>query len=131
MAAEILTPRPNRPAKWIAKNLWRVNQGLSRIGLIWSLIGFLTFIKVWQPTFEYYGLTVGGVFLFLGILYLGSSWGVGYVNEKWNLSRAEWEHQMDVQNKEYFKMLDDIDDIKVMVEKMTETCEKEKEECPP
>lgn len=118
MAVPVLTRRPNRVQKWLAKNLWRVNQGLSRISIFWALIGFLTFIKVWQPTFEYIGINIESVFILLGVMYFITSWAMGYYNEKWNLSRAEWEHQMDVQNKEYFKMLDDIDYIKDRIDLM-------------
>jgi hypothetical protein len=102
-------PVPGRIASYTARNLWRVNQGFARINIIWALIGFLTFVKVWQPTFEYYSVSIGLVFLVLGILYFLSSWGIGYLNERWRLSRAEWEHQIAVQNPEYFQLLKDVE----------------------
>lgn len=103
---------PNRPVTFIAKNLWRINQGLARIGIVWALIGFLTFIKVWQPTFEYYGINIGGAFLFLGVAYFLTSWVVGWLNERWNFSRAEYVHQINVQNREYWQMIEDVKEIK-------------------
>jgi hypothetical protein len=105
-------PVPGRIASYAARNLWRVNQGFARINIIWALIGFLTFVKVWQPTFEHFNISIGAVFLALGILYFLSSWGIGYLNERWNLSRAEWEHQIAVQNPEYFDLIKNVEQLK-------------------
>lgn len=101
-------PTPPRVVSFISKQLWRVNQGLARINVIWALVGFLTFIKVWQGTFEYFGISIGVVFLILGILYFFTSWFVGYLNETKQFSRAEWLHQIQVQNPEYWQLIEDM-----------------------
>jgi hypothetical protein len=103
---------------FISRQLWRVNQGLARISIFWNIIGFLTFVKVWQSTFEYYGLGILGVFAVLGIAYFLTSWTIGYFNEVKNFSREEWKHQIGVQNPEYWQLIDDAAACRAILERV-------------
>lgn len=109
---------PGKGVAWISKQLWRVNQGLYRINVIWALIGFLTFIGVWKETFRYFGISIGAVFLILGVLYFATSWTVGYLNETKQFSRQEWLHSIKVQNPEWFKLLEDVEMIKTQLDRI-------------
>ena len=113
-----LAPPSPRGVAWVSKQLWRVNQGLYRINVIWALIGFLTFIGVWKTTLTYFGINIGMVFLVLGTLYFATSWTVGYLNETKQFSRQEWLHSIKIQNPEWFQLLADVELMKAQLDRI-------------
>jgi hypothetical protein len=113
-------PTPPRAVAFVSKQLWRVNQGLARVGIFWNIFSFLTFVGVWQESFEYWGISIGAVFLALGLGYFLTAWIVGLFNETKQFSRAEWEHQIAVQNPEYWELIRDASKCRVMLETICE-----------
>lgn len=113
-----LVPATPRGVAFVSKQLWRVNQGLYRINVIWALIGFLTFIGVWKTTLQYFGISIGMVFLVLGTLYFATSWAVGFVNETKQFSRQEWLHSIKIQNPEWFQLLEDVEKMKAQLDRI-------------
>lgn len=92
------------------KNRYYVGGSLT--GIILATVNFLVLVKVFQPTFEMYGIPYHLLYIILPGGFVFINWFAGLCYEKSGLWKCEWEHQIRTQNAEYFQMLIDVDVIK-------------------
>lgn len=80
---------------FIARNKLRLFVGLSFLGFITSMVNYLTFAKVWAPTFEYYGITPSIIYALIIPSVILSAFVMGYIYDKMHLWGFEVSYQND------------------------------------
>lgn len=98
---------------FIARHRLRFGAGVGLIGSFFSIFSLLTFAKVWEPTFVFYGIPPILVYIGFPIAYIVMCWGVGYIYDRKGLWKAEVAFGNRQQNPELMEMYDDIKKIKV------------------
>jgi len=97
---------------FIAKHRLRFAAGAGLIGSFLSVFSLLTFAKVWQETFEFYGIPPLAIYILFPIGYVIGCWYVGYLYDRKGLWKAEVAFGNRQQNPELMEMYDDIKKIK-------------------
>lgn len=106
---------------FIARERLRFIRGMVFINLVWAILNFLVFVKVWQSTFEWLGIDFTVLLVSGPVAFVASGWLVGYLDEKLKFWRYEWEHQIEVQNKEYWDLINDVKEIRNILESQNVT----------
>jgi hypothetical protein len=65
-------------SKFLGQTYYKFTLGWGIISIPVSLIGYLTFVKVWQPTFEFYHIPFLLVLTAFPILLLAVGFGIGH-----------------------------------------------------
>lgn len=60
----------------------RFTRGFSRAGVIVGIINILTFAKVWQSTFDYFGIPIVAVILAIPVGFIAVCIAIGILEEK-------------------------------------------------
>jgi hypothetical protein len=102
--------------KFIARNKLRFFVGMGFLGIIMSIVSFLTFAKVWSTTFTYYGISPLMIYIIVpvGLVVLG--WYLGYWYEMNNLWKYEVTHLNTNVNTEFEQMRADLAYIRKTIE---------------
>lgn len=104
--------------RWfVSKNRMRYSRGAGWAGMMLAFVNTLTFAKVWQSTFEFYGVPPQLIYFSLPIAYLSICWTIGYIDEIKELWRTEMTYANKVLNKEWCEVCEKID---VMNKNITE-----------
>jgi hypothetical protein len=106
---------PNK--KFLARNKLRLFIGVGFLGVVTSIINYLTFAKVWSETFVYYGIPLPAVYIGIPILFVLSCWGAGYVYELSGMWAYEVSHQNTTINPEFLSVCEDVQWIRQKLEK--------------
>ena len=70
---------------FIARNKLRLFIGLGFLGFFTSMINYLTFAKVWAPTFEFYGISPSIIYLLIIPGVIASAFAMGYIYDRLHL----------------------------------------------
>lgn len=100
----------------IAKNRMRYSRGAGWAGMLLAFVSTLTFAKVWEPTFVYFGIPTTLIYIGLPITYLVMCWTVGYIDEKKKLWEAEVKYANNILNKEWLELVNEVNKIKQTTE---------------
>ena len=79
---------------FIARNKLRLFIGLGFLGFFTSMINYLTFAKVWAPTFEYYGINPQIIYVLAIPGVIVGAFVMGYVYDRLHL----WGFEVSYQN---------------------------------
>ncbi len=93
---------------FVAKHRLRFMAGVGIVGSIITVVNILTFAKVWESTFNFYGIPAVVVYIVLPISYIGICWGVGYIYDKKGLWKAEQRFGNKSQNDEFLEICDNV-----------------------
>lgn len=107
--------------KFIAILRLRFSLGIGIIGMFTSVIGMLTFAKVWEQTFISLGIPLIFVYIALPVGFFSSCWLIGYIYDVKGLWKAETSHTNTKLNPEFVIL---YDNIKSIVETLDETNKK-------
>ncbi len=102
----------------------RFNRGSARISLIFSVIGLLTFAKVWQSTFEYYGISIWFVIIGIPTMFILVCTLIGFLEEKYKLWEQETLHIWELAGWNPKTMTGNVEDIKASIAKIEKKLEK-------
>jgi hypothetical protein len=97
--------------KLIAIARLRFGLGLGIIGMFTSVIGMLTFAKVWEATFIYLNIPLILVYLALPIGFLISCWCIGYIYDVKGIWKEETSHVNMKLNPEFLTVLSSFETI--------------------
>ena len=103
--------------KFLARNKLRVFIGTGFAGIITSTVTYLTFGKVWQDTFIFYGIPMLLVYACLIIGYPVFCLTTAYIYEFSGLWAEEVSHQNTTLNPEFEKLCKDVEEIKQLLKK--------------
>jgi hypothetical protein len=81
-------------------------------GITISLMGILTFSKVWEQTFQYYNIPMVSLYIILPVGYMVLCWVIGLWYEQSGMWGAENSHINNNMNPEFLKVCRDIELIK-------------------
>ena len=107
--------------KFIAILRLRFSLGIGIIGMFTSVIGMLTFAKVWEQTFISLSIPLIFVYIALPVGFFSSCWLIGYIYDVKGLWKAETSHTNTKLNPEFVIL---YDNIKSIVETLDETNKK-------
>lgn len=110
--------RIRRYFPFLATQKNRYYVGGSLTGIILATVNFLVLVKVFQPTFEMYGIPYQTLYIMLPVGFVFINWFIGWCYERSGLWRFEWEHQIKTQNPEYLPMLKNVAIIKADLAKL-------------
>lgn len=110
--------------KYIALTRMRFGLGLGIIGMFTSIIGMLTFAKVWEETFLFYGVPMITVYLFLPLGFFGACWWIGYLYDVKGIWKEETSHQNMKLNPEFLTVLANMDHMVKNLDILTKTIDK-------
>ena len=79
---------------FIARNKLRLFIGLGFLGFFTSMINYLTFAKVWAPTFEYYGIAPSAIYVLIIPGVIMAAFIMGYAYDHLDL----WGFEVSYQN---------------------------------
>jgi hypothetical protein len=96
----------------VAKNRMRYARGAGWAGMLLAFVSTLTFAKVWEPTFVYFGIPTKLIYFGLPTAYLFTCWVIGYIDEKKKLWEAEVKYSNNVLNKEWLDLVEQVQQIK-------------------
>jgi len=99
-------------SKPIGRCYVKFQTGYTVISYVLSLIGFLTFAKVWQSTFEYYGVPFSIVVVICPILILGVAFVMGHCMIHFKVQEAMQSLGNNEANKEFAELCRDVKEIK-------------------
>lgn len=97
---------------FIARNKLRLFNGMGFLGTIMSIFNFLTFAKVWSSTFEYYGIPLIFVYVFVPLGLVFGCWYFWYWYEMSGVWEEEVAHQNENVNPQLTEYMEDIKAIK-------------------
>jgi hypothetical protein len=103
--------------KFIARSRLRFQLGLGMIGMFVSIIGMLTFAKVWEETFKFYNIPLLFVYIALPLGFFGACWLIGYLYDVKGIWKEESSH-MNVNINPEFQIL--CGDVRVIDEKLNQ-----------
>jgi len=98
--------------KFIARTRLRFTLGGGVIGSVMTIIGLLTFVKVWEKTFEYYGIPMIIVCALFPIVYIVSCWYIGMLYDTKGYWQEENSHANENLNPEFKQICKDVTEIK-------------------
>jgi hypothetical protein len=107
--------------KFIAILRLRFSLGIGIIGMFTSVIGMLTFAKVWEQTFVSLNIPLIFVYIALPVGFFSSCWFIGYIYDVKGLWKAETSHTNTKLNPEFVIL---YDNIKSIVDTLDETNKK-------
>jgi hypothetical protein len=87
----------------------RFNLGLGIIGTFTSVIGMLTFAKVWEPTFTFYNIPMIVIYVVLPVSFIGACWWIGYLYDVKGIWKEETSHQNMKLNPEFLTVLSNME----------------------
>ena len=94
--------------KFIARSRLRFGLGLGIIGSFLTIINMLTFAKVWQPTFESWGIPMLFMYFVLPFGYLVTCWAIGYLYDVKGIWKEETSHSNAYLNPEFVILCDNV-----------------------
>lgn len=97
----------------------RYARGAGWAGMLIAFVNTLTFAKVWQETFIYYGISPTIIYVALPITYLVACWTIGYIDEVKDLWKAEYTYTNKLLNKEWCELSEKIDLINSKIDNIT------------
>lgn len=97
--------------KFIALARMRFNLGLGIIGMFTSIIGMLTFAKVWEETFTFYNIPMISIYLLLPLGFFIACWWMGYIYDVKGIWKEENRHINDKLNPQFQLLWTDIRNI--------------------
>jgi len=106
--------------KYIALTRMRFGLGLGIIGMFTSIIGMLTFAKVWEETFIYYNIPMITIYLALPMGFFIACWWIGYLYDVKGIWKEETSHQNMKLNPEFLTVLSNMDHIVANLDKLTD-----------
>ena len=92
--------------------------GYAPMGYALALIGFLTFAKVWQGTFEDYGIPFAVVLVLCPFLILAFAFVMGHYMVHFKVQEAMQSLGNTEGNREFKRQCDDVKAIRKMLEEM-------------
>jgi hypothetical protein len=98
--------------KFIARSRLRYILGTGVIGALISAVNLLTFAKVWENTFLYYGIPPIAVYFILPVFYIAACWYIGFIYDTRGIWGEETSHSNEYLNPEFKKLVKDIKQIK-------------------
>lgn len=98
--------------EFLARSRIRFLLGSSMAGITISLMGILTFSKVWEQTFQYYNIPMVSLYIILPVGYMVLCWVIGLWYEQSGMWGAENSHINNNMNPEFLKVCRDIELIK-------------------
>ena len=101
-----------RPSEYIGRAYVKFQTGYTPITYTLSLISFLTFAKVWQGTFEYYGIPFVFVVVLCPVLILGVAFILGHCMIHFKVQEAMQSLGNTEANKEFAELCKDVKEIK-------------------
>jgi len=93
---------------FIAMHRLRFMAGVGIVGSIITVVNILTFAKVWEDTFRFYGIPPVMVYTLFPIAYVGVCWYVGYIYDKKGLWKAETKFGNQKQNEDFLEVCDNV-----------------------
>jgi hypothetical protein len=94
--------------KFIARSRLRFTLGLGIIGAFISIISILTFAKVWEETFKFYGIPMIIVYVILPLGFGLACWCIGYFYDVKGIWKEENSHINASLNPEFQLVWEDI-----------------------
>jgi hypothetical protein len=98
---------------FIARHRLRFVAGAGLVSSFLSIFSLLVFAKVWEATFEFYGIPPITIYIGAPIAYVIGCWFAGYIYDRKGLWKAEVAFGNRQQNPELMEMYDDIKKIKI------------------
>jgi hypothetical protein len=105
----------NTVVHFVARHRLRFAAGAGLIGSFISIFSILTFLKVWETTFEFYGIPMLTIYVGAPIGYFLICWFVGFMYDRKGFWKAETTFTNKNQNTEFLTMCDDVKEIKGML----------------
>ena len=97
---------------FVAMHRLRFISGVGIVGSIITVVNILTFAKVWEGTFQFYGIPTVAVYTLFPLMYIAICWLVGYLYDTKGLWKAETKFGNKRQNDEFLEMYDNVKLIK-------------------
>jgi len=94
--------------KFIARSRLRFTLGLGIIGSFLTIINMLTFAKVWEGTFIYYGVPMLIIYIILPMGYMISCWCIGYLYDVKGIWKEETSHANANLNPEFVVLCENV-----------------------
>jgi|WetSurMetagenome_2_1015567.scaffolds.fasta_scaffold07071_12 hypothetical protein len=105
--------------KFIARSRLRFGLGVGIIGSFLSVINILTFAKVWQPTFENYGIPMAVIYIIMPVGYLSICWMIGYLYDVKGIWKEETSHSNAFLNPEFVVLCDGVVNLSDKVDEIS------------
>jgi len=109
--------------KFIARSRLRFGLGMAIIGSLLTVINMLTFAKVWQPTFEAYGIPMLAVYIILPFGFIISSWFIGYIYDVKGLWKEETSHTNIYLNQEWMILCENVGILSIKLDDLNKKME--------
>jgi hypothetical protein len=109
--------------KFIARSRLRFQLGLGMIGMFVSLIGMLTFAKVWEDTFKFYNIPLLFVYIALPVGFFGACWLIGYLYDVKGIWKEESSHMNVNINPEFVVLCQNVVVLEEKLDKISKTLE--------
>jgi hypothetical protein len=95
--------------KFIARSRLRYSLGVGVVGMFTSAIGILTFAKVWENTFVYYGIPPVSIYIAMPIGFFVVCFCIGYIYDVKGIWKEETSHSNTKLNPEFVTICENVE----------------------
>ena len=107
-----------RIEQFVSRQRLRYIRGSTWAGVLFTLLGVMTFVGVYRSTFEYYGIPIIVAGIVGASSYIVLCVFIGLYDEQSGLFRKEQEHYNDTVNPQWGQWLGLLDDIEKIKKKL-------------
>ena len=100
---------------FIVRERIRIQRGFGFIGLFYTAVGLLTFLKVWADVFTAYNIPPTALYVSVPIFMFFFAWSLGYLDERGQLWKHELE-QYNMMNPQFTQIVEDMGILKKELE---------------
>jgi hypothetical protein len=105
-------------SRFLGRFYYKFQVGFAPMSYLLSFIGFLTFVKVWQSTFDYYGVPFVIALVIFPISILCIAAGLGHVMVKKNIQGEMTSLVNTEANPEFVTLLQTIDRLEYKIDEL-------------
>jgi hypothetical protein len=96
----------------------RFTRGFSRAGVIVGILNILTFAKVWQGTFDYYGIPIIAVVISIPLVFVLACIAIGILEERSGMWGDDTLHIWKVAGWDPVELTEEVKSLKQLIDEL-------------